>query len=171
MTSDVEIFPVRDYSAEKGTPGPPSAQPAGTPENDGESRDREANGQSPGTGRINSYLRVFEKQLVHYNLEARGIQRVREDERMPKLSWISYLQTFLLWVSINLAANNITLGMLGPAVYGLSFRDASLCAVFGALVGSLVVSWIATWGPLSGLRTMVCSLYSTPLESYILKAT
>lgn len=170
MTSDIEIFPVREYPAEKGTPGPPSAQPASAPENDGKSRGREANGQSRGTDRINSYLRVFEKQLVHYNLEARGIQRVHEDERMPKLSWISYLQTFLLWVSINLAANNITLGMLGPAVYGLSFRDASLCAVFGALVGSIVASWIATRGPPSGLRTMVFTLYSTSLESYILTA-
>lgn len=81
---------------------------------------------------------------------------------MTRLSWISYVQACLLWVSINLAANNITLGMLGPAVFGLSFRDAALCAVFGALVGSLVASWLATWGPLSGLRTMVCSYTFIP---------
>lgn len=107
-------------------------------------------------GRIGAAVRSFEKQLVSYNLEARGIQRVEESERI-QLSWLPYLQSFLLWVSINLAANNITLGMLGPAVYYLSFLDSALCAVLGALVGSLVASWCATWGPVSGNRTMVGS--------------
>jgi len=105
--------------------------------------------------RLGSLIRMFEQQLVEYNFEARGIERVAPDERMKKLSWVSYLQAFLLWVSINLAANNVTLGMLGPAVYGLSFRDSSLCAFFGCFVGALVASWMATWGPISGIRTMV----------------
>jgi purine-cytosine permease-like protein len=95
--------------------------------------------------------------LVEYSLEARGIERVQEHERIPKLTWVSYLQVFLLWMSVNLAANNITLGMLGPAVYGLSFLDSALCAVFGALVGATAASWMATWGPISGIRTMVLS--------------
>jgi hypothetical protein len=109
--------------------------------------------------RMGSLLRAFEHQLVEYNLEARGIERVAADERMKRLSWVSYLQAFLLWVSINLAANNITLGMLGPAVYGLSFLDSSLCAVFGCFAGSLVAAWMATWGPVSGIRTMVSAIW------------
>jgi len=111
--------------------------------------------RNPIGSRTGSLLKAFEQQLVEYNLEARGIERVAADERMKRLSWVSYLQAFLLWVSINLAANNITLGMLGPAVYGLSFRDSSLCAVFGCFAGALVASWMATWGPISGIRTMV----------------
>ncbi|KAJ5103298.1 hypothetical protein N7532_003827 [Penicillium argentinense] len=110
--------------------------------------------------RLGALVRSFEQQLVEYNFEARGIERVAADERMERLSWVSYLQAFLLWVSINLAANNVTLGMLGPAIYGLSFRDASLCAVFGCFVGSLVSSWMATWGPISGIRTMAFGRYS-----------
>lgn len=46
-------------------------------------------------------------------------------------------------------------------MYELSFTDASLCAAFGALLGSLPVAWIATWGPLTGLRTMIWSRYTT----------
>ncbi len=107
-----------------------------------------------GHSRFGTKLRSFEHTLLKYNLEIRGIQRVEEHEKV-KIGWFAYLQVFVLWVSVNLAANNITLGMLGPAVYGLSFRDASLCAVFGALVGGVPVAWIATWGPLSGNRTMV----------------
>ena len=104
--------------------------------------------------RFGARLKSFEHTLLKYNLEIRGIQRVEEHEKV-QVGWFAYLQVFVLWVSINLAANNITLGMLGPAVYGLSFRDASLCACFGALAGGIPVAWIATWGPLSGNRTMV----------------
>jgi Permease for cytosine/purines, uracil, thiamine, allantoin len=104
--------------------------------------------------RLESKVKAFERTLVKYNLEIRGIRRVEEHEKV-QISWLAYLQTFTLWVSVNLAPNNITLGMLGPAVYELSFRDASLCAVFGAIIGSVPVAWIATWGPLSGNRAMV----------------
>ncbi|KAL4906596.1 hypothetical protein BDW74DRAFT_150767 [Aspergillus multicolor] len=110
--------------------------------------------------RLTRYLKKVENQLVEYSLEARGIERVQEHERIPKLSWVSYLQAFLLWMSVNLAANNITLGMLGPAVYGLSFPDSALCAVFGALLGSISSSWMATWGPISGIRTMAFGRYT-----------
>ncbi|KAB8253628.1 permease for cytosine/purines, uracil, thiamine, allantoin-domain-containing protein [Aspergillus pseudonomiae] len=127
-------------------------------EYDGEGRDA-ADGPflSP---RIAAYVKRFENQLIEYNLEARGIERVQQHERMKRLTWVSYLQAFLLWVSINLAANNITLGMLGPVVYGLSFLDSALCAVLGALVGALVAAWMATWGPVSGVRTMAFGRYT-----------
>jgi hypothetical protein len=108
----------------------------------------------PSKSRIGARLKSFEHTLLKYNLEIRGIQRVEEHEKV-QIGWLAYVQVFVLWVSVNLAANNITLGMLGPAVYGLSFQDASLCACFGALVGGVPVAWIATWGPLSGNRTMV----------------
>ena len=104
-------------------------------------------------------LRTFEKILLKYNLEARGIQRVEEHEKQLITSW-TYAQVFVLWVSVNLAINNVTLGMLGPAAYELSFLDASLCAAFGVIVGSLPVAWIATFGPLSGNRTMIVGRFT-----------
>lgn len=106
-----------------------------------------------------SLTHTIERILLKYNIEARGIQRVEEDEK-HRVTWLAYLQVFVLWTSINLAVNNITLGMLGPAVYELSFTDSSVCAALGAFLGSLPVAWIGTWGPLSGLRTMVWSRYS-----------
>ena len=54
-----------------------------------------------------------------------------------------------------------TLGMLGPAVFYLPFTDACLLAVFGAMVGILPVAYIATFGPLSGNRTMILTRYVT----------
>ena len=109
--------------------------------------------------KFGTFIKRFERSLIKYNLEARGIQRVLPQESQP-LTWRSYLQPFLLYFSINLAAQNVTLGMLGPVVYTLSFRDASLCAFFGGLVGSMAVAYIATFGPLSGNRTLIFARYT-----------
>jgi len=109
-------------------------------------------------GRLHTIWQSFEKQLIAYNLEARGIQRVSPSERHD-LHSLGYIQVSIMWFSINLAANNITLGMLGPSVFSLGFLDSCLCAVFGMLVGCLAVGFNATFGPLSGNRTMVFSRY------------
>lgn len=154
MASD-EIATVAVHTKDDSTPQP-AEQNAFEEKKDGATQS--PGGYNPVGTRLGSLLKKVEQQLIQYNLEARGIERVAPDERIKRLSWFSYLQTFLLWVSINLAANNITLGMLGPAVFGLSFLDSSLCAVFGAIAGSLVAAWMATFGPVSGIRTMVGSI-------------
>jgi NCS1 nucleoside transporter family len=105
------------------------------------------------------HMKNFEKQLVAYNFEERGIRRVESSERHD-LRVLGFTQVFILWFSINLAANNITLGMLGPVVFSLGFLDASLCAVFGMLVGCLPVAYTAAMGPRSGNRTMIFARYT-----------
>ena len=110
-------------------------------------------------GRARRYLQAFEKQLVALNFESRGIRRVEPDERHD-LKTLGFTQIVMLWFSVNLAANNITLGMLGPAVFSLGFLDSSLCAVFGMLVGCLPVAYIATFGPRSGNRSLVFARYT-----------
>lgn len=116
-------------------------------------------GRPSGAGRLANYTKRFERYLVKYNLETRGLQRVTPQETHP-VTWLSYAQAFMLWIGINLAANNITLGMLGPAVYYLSFKDAALCAVFGAIVGSLPVAYISSLGAVSGNRTMIFARFT-----------
>jgi len=105
------------------------------------------------------HMKAFEQQLVAYNFEERGIRRVEPTERHD-LRTLGFTQIFILWFSINLAANNITLGMLGPVVFSLSFLDASLCAVLGMLVGCLPVAYQAAMGPRSGNRTMIIARYA-----------
>lgn len=105
------------------------------------------------------YTRNFERSLIKYNIEARGVRRVLPQECHP-LTWRSYLQTFLLWFSGNLAAQNTSLGMLGPTIFALSFRDACLCAFFGSLIGATGPSYIATFGPISGNRTLIFARYT-----------
>ncbi|KAF2840893.1 purine-cytosine permease FCY21 [Patellaria atrata CBS 101060] len=111
------------------------------------------------TGKFKNFLQSFERRLLAYNLEARGIQRVEPDERHD-LKSLGYMQIAIMWFSINLAANNITLGMLGPAIFHLGFLDSVLCSVLGMLVGCLAVAYTATFGPRSGNRTMIFARYT-----------
>ena len=100
------------------------------------------------------------KRVEHYlGLEARGIHRVKSTEQRPKTT-LSFLQIIVLWFSINTASQNITLASIGQSVYGLGFVDATLCSVFGAVVGSIPVAYTAGWGPWSGNRTLVRALFS-----------
>jgi NCS1 nucleoside transporter family len=104
-------------------------------------------------------LKRLGRWMRQCNLEVRGIERVIPADRYS-LAELGFVQVGTLWFSVNLTANNIILGMLGPAIYRLSFVDASLCAVLGMSVGVLPVAYISTFGPLTGLRTMVFARFS-----------
>jgi NCS1 nucleoside transporter family len=132
-------------------PNPTNAPPLPTSAFDTGNHDRVPSGKWQET------FKAFEGQLVAFNLEARGIQRVEPDERQD-LRLLGYSQVAIMWFSVNLAANNITLGMLGPAVFALGFQDSCLLSVFGAFVGCLVVAFVATFGK-SGNRTLIFSRY------------
>ncbi|GAM83504.1 hypothetical protein ANO11243_014920 [Dothideomycetidae sp. 11243] len=145
--------PLRDE--EKGTP----VLASGVDNQTLQGNDRSQSTKSGFLGGISRSLQSFEKTMAYYNLEARGIDRVDPADR-HSLKSMGYMQVALFWFSINLAANNVTLGMLGPAAFSLSFTDSSLCAVFGAIIGSLPVAYFATFGPRSGNRSMVVARYS-----------
>lgn len=91
-------------------------------------------------------------------MEARGIERVPSEER-HKGGVREYIQMMLLWLSANLTANNTTVGILGPLVYELGFTDAALCATFGGFLGAAGVGFTSMWGPRSGNRTLIESLF------------
>ncbi|KAI1372071.1 FAD/NAD(P)-binding domain-containing protein [Hypoxylon crocopeplum] len=93
-------------------------------------------------------------------LETRGIERVPEELRHPKATVGSYLQMFLIWFAINCTANNMTVGILGPAAFGLGFKDAIVCCLFGTIFGSVCTGYISAFGPISGLRTLVVARYT-----------
>ncbi|RMZ78293.1 hypothetical protein DV737_g3949, partial [Chaetothyriales sp. CBS 132003] len=113
----------------------------------------------PNLDKTTSVLRSFEHISVKWNIELRGIRRVEDDEKQ-QITWLAYVQVLVLWTSVNLAINNVTLGMLGPAIYELSFTDSSICASLGGLLGALPVGWIATYGPIAGIRTMAVGRYA-----------
>jgi len=110
------------------------------------------------TSFVARYWKPVERILLQYNVEARGVQRVLPEERTPIRGSV-FANTFVFWFSINLQAILVTLGMLGPTVYSLSFFDCSLLGVFGSIVGTFPTAYIATLGPQSGNRTMILTQY------------
>ena len=60
---------------------------------------------------LRSKWRALERTLLRYNLEARGIQRVSPEHRHD-MKQSGFMQIAILWISINLCANNLTLGLL-----------------------------------------------------------
>lgn len=101
---------------------------------------------------VKSLQRKFVKVFEHG-----GMRRVEREDRNQVMS---FLELFNLWQSVNLAAGNIILASLGPSIFNLSFLDASLCAIFAAMLGSLPPAYLAAWGPVSGLRTLVLARFT-----------
>lgn len=119
---------------------------------------------------------LLEKTL---GLEYRGIQRVPESERLAKVgAWERFLM-MALWFSANCCMSEATVGVLGPASYGLGLTDAmmfvtllyvlfsvsmkltsrfSRCCLFGTILGGCCTAYISTFGPISGNRTLVRAL-------------
>ena len=90
-----------------------------------------------------------------FGVEERGIERVPNNERVAPTPDLM-AQVALIWCSMNLMANSILLGMLGPHVFGLSFRDSALLCFFGNLIGCVGPGYFAGLGAASGNRTLVC---------------
>lgn len=86
--------------------------------------------------------------------ESRGIDRVPPSERYEETT-AGYIYMSLLWVSANVSANNLAVGLLGPLVFKLGFVDSALCTVCGLIVGSIPPSYLSIWGPRSGNRALV----------------
>lgn len=107
----------------------------------------------------NRITRFYLQAVRVLGVEERGMRRVLESER-HSTSTRGIVQVGILWFSLNVTVNNLTLGMLGPAVYGLSFTDAAVCAVMGIIVGILPSAFVSTFGPRSGCRSLVFARYN-----------
>ncbi|TFK56838.1 cytosine-purine permease [Heliocybe sulcata] len=95
--------------------------------------------------------------LFDAGVEARGVERVPEDERESKNTW----NNLLMWWSVNTVLTTIPIGVLGQEFYTLSFAHAvATILCFGAL-GALATAFIATLGPQTGLRTMIITRFSS----------
>jgi hypothetical protein len=106
------------------------------------------------------WQRLANKLEAASGAEARGIERVDESMRLGKTSARDYLNMATTWFSINLTANILTIGVLGPVAFGLGTIDSMLCCLFGTVFGSMATCYIATFGPISGNRTLVTARFS-----------
>ncbi|WVR03012.1 hypothetical protein IAU60_000001 [Kwoniella sp. DSM 27419] len=106
-------------------------------------RDAEAGLREDDVANRNLLYRKLGK-LFDNGVEARGIERVPEDER----DGTHTIGLLLFWWSVNMVVSTVPIGSAVAAI-----------VTFTAL-GSAFTSFIATLGPKTGLRTMVITRYS-----------
>ncbi|WOO82974.1 Purine-cytosine permease fcyB [Vanrija pseudolonga] len=106
--------------------------------------------------RHKSPLFRFLDKAFSNGVEARGIERVPEDERSSKHA----IGLLVFWWSVNLAVSTVPVGMLAQAFFTLTLRSAVICIVVFNILGAACVGFIATLGPQTGMRTMVITRYS-----------
>ncbi|KAF8513337.1 permease for cytosine/purines, uracil, thiamine, allantoin-domain-containing protein [Hysterangium stoloniferum] len=95
-------------------------------------------------------------KLFDAGVEARGIERVPENEREDKHS----IGLLLLWFSVNVVLTAIPVGILAQEIFTLTFPHAVVTTLGFALIGCTTVGFIAMLGPRFGMRTMVITRYS-----------
>jgi NCS1 nucleoside transporter family len=103
----------------------------------------------------NVLKRFVDKWASKLNAEARGIERVPEEEQTDTSIWTAAS----MWFGCNMVVATFALGTLGITVFGLSFWPAFLCIVFFNILGSQTVAFFSTFGPYFGLRQMVLSRF------------
>lgn len=64
---------------------------------------------------------------------------------------------FATWLSPNLEFATIFIGVLGVAIFGLSFTQAAIAIILGTALGSLTHGILSSWGPRYGVPMMVQS--------------
>ncbi|RMZ88995.1 hypothetical protein DV736_g3788, partial [Chaetothyriales sp. CBS 134916] len=90
--------------------------------------------------------------------EARGVERIPEDQRRPPQK----LNMIFFWFAVLLSPTLIPIGMLGP-IFGLSVNTSIILTVFSTLIGSTFPAFTATLSPLTGLRQIAIARYSMGL--------
>lgn len=85
-------------------------------------------------------------------VEPGGVEFIPLDERHGRP-----LQLFWTWTSPNMEFATITVGLLGPIAFGMTFWQSFLAIVIGTAAGSITHAILSSWGPRSGFPQMVLS--------------
>src|SRR2546423_8000164 len=65
------------------------------------------------------------------------------------------IDLFWTWLSPNLEFATVFVGVLGVAVFGLSFWETAVAIVLGSALGSITRYILSSWGPKFGVPMMV----------------
>jgi nucleobase:cation symporter-1, NCS1 family len=83
-------------------------------------------------------------------VEPGGVEYISLRERHGKP-----IQLFWTWLSPNLEFATVYVGVLGIAVFGLSFWETAAAILIGSALGSLSHAALSSWGPKFGVPMMV----------------
>ncbi|KAH7882408.1 permease for cytosine/purines, uracil, thiamine, allantoin-domain-containing protein [Phlebopus sp. FC_14] len=102
------------------------------------------------------WLHRMTAMLTHYGIETHGIAPIPVEERVQTRCY----QIFLFWFSYNMNIITFSIGTIGPAVFSLGVRDATIIVVIVDILSCLLPAFFAMFGPKLGTRAMVQSRFS-----------
>src|SRR5205807_8924760 len=83
-------------------------------------------------------------------VEPGGVEYISLKERHGKP-----IQLFWTWLSPNLEFATVNVGVLGIAVFGLSFWETAVAIIVGSALGSITHFVLSSWGPKFGVPMIV----------------
>ncbi|KAF8507735.1 hypothetical protein JB92DRAFT_3121574 [Gautieria morchelliformis] len=95
-------------------------------------------------------------KLFDFGVEARGIERVPENERQDK----HVAGLMLFWFSVTTVLTNLSVGMLAQQHFKLTFPDTVGVVIGFGIIGCTTIAFTAMLGPRFGMRTMVITRYA-----------
>ncbi|KAJ7069585.1 purine-cytosine permease [Mycena amicta] len=104
-----------------------------------------------------SFIGPVLSKLFASGVEARGVERVPEDQRENKNLW----NNVLMWWSVNTVLTTLPIGVLAQEFFTLTLPHAIATIFCFAALGAVLTSFISTLGPKTGLRTMIITRYSS----------
>ena len=103
----------------------------------------------------NTPYHKLQRLATRFGVEARGIERVPEDERTDK----STFKVGTMWCAANMVVSSFAIGVLAVPVFALGFVDSVLTIFFINLLGVMPVCFFSTMGPKFGMRQMILSRF------------
>ena len=103
----------------------------------------------------NTKYAKIQRLVTRFGVEARGIERVPEDERTDKTVW----KVGTMWLAANMVVSSFAIGVLAIPLFQLGFSDSCLTIFFINFLGVMPVCFFSTFGPQFGMRQMILSRY------------
>jgi purine-cytosine permease-like protein len=97
----------------------------------------------------------IQRLVTRFGVEARGIERVLEDERTDT----STFKIGTMWCAAKMVVSSFAIGVLAIPLFQLGFADSILTVLFINLLGVTPVCFFSTFGPKTGMRQMILSRF------------
>lgn len=92
---------------------------------------------------------------TNYILDTHGIKPVLSNTNSIQKNNYPFFTSFILWFASNSSVPILSMGTLGPVLFGLSFKTCVILIILSNFFCSIPVAYFATFGKTFGLRQLI----------------
>lgn len=96
---------------------------------------------------------------TNYILDTHGIKPVLSNTNSIQKNNYPFFTSFILWFASNSSVPILSMGTLGPVLFGLSFKTCVILIILSNFFCSIPVAYFATFGKTFGLRQLILSRF------------